>query len=152
MSRPTLSTQSIALRYRSGACSSKIQISTRGHGVPDKISVLWIPNGIDHGSTLEGARQVRGQGEIPDVVVLTEANAAGLMANYLPPSTAAIVPVIDASGEDHCESASRCEFADLRVKAANSFSLHDIEANNRPGSRLGRARSCSHRPENNSPR
>jgi hypothetical protein len=57
--------------------------------------------------------------------VLTEANAAGLMANYLPPSTAAIVPVIDASGEDHCESAWRCEFADLRIKAANSFSLNE---------------------------
>ena len=106
MSRPTSSPQPIALRYRSGARSSgKAEIPTRGDGLADQISVLCIPNGAEHTSIPEGARQVPGRGDIPDVVVLTAANAAGLIAHYLPPSAAAIVPVIDASGEDHCESA-----------------------------------------------
>jgi hypothetical protein len=125
MSRSTSSTQTIALPPRSEARSCKVQPPTRGNEFADKISVLCIPNGAEHGSIPEGARQVRERGEMPDVVVLTEANAAGLMADYLPASAAAIIPVIDASGEDHCESAWKCEFADLRLKGANAFSLNE---------------------------
>lgn len=125
MSPSTSSPQRTVLPSRSGAYCDKVQTSARGDGLPDKISVLCIPNGAEHGNMPEGARQVCKRGEIPDVVVLTEANATGLMAHYLPPSAAAIVPVIDASGEDHWERAWSCEFADLRIKAANSFSLNE---------------------------
>jgi Thaumarchaeal output domain 1 len=124
VSPSTSSTQTIALGYRLGACSNKEQPPTRDDGLLDKISVLCIPSGFEH-ENIPGARQVRARGEMPDVVVLTAANAAGLIAHYLPPSAAAIVPVIDASGEDHCESAWRCGIADLRIKAANSFSLSE---------------------------
>ena len=125
MSRSASSTQTVALPPRSEAPSSKVQHPTRGKEFADKISVLCIPNGPEHGSIPEGARKVRERGEMPDVVVLTEANAARLMADYLPASAAAIIPVIDTSGEDHCESAWRCEFADLRLKGASAFSLNE---------------------------
>jgi len=125
MSRSTSSTQTIASPYRLGACSSKEQSPTRADWLLDKISVLYIPSGADHRSIPEGTRQVRARGEMPDVVVLTEVNAARLIAHYLPPPAAAIVPVIDASGEDHCDRAWRCEIADLRIKVANSFSLDE---------------------------
>jgi Thaumarchaeal output domain 1 len=125
MARSTSPAQTIALLQRSGGCASKLPTPTRGDGFPDKISVLCIPNKAEHARMPESARQVRERSEMPDVVVLTEANAAGLIAHYLPPSAAAIVPIIDASGEDHCESAWRCEFADLRIKVANSFSLNE---------------------------
>jgi hypothetical protein len=125
MSPLTSSTQTIAFPYRLGAYPGKEQPPTGDDGLLDKISVLCIPNGSKHKSIPEGAPLALGHGEIPDVVVLTAANAAGLIAHYLPPSAAAIVPVIDASGEDHCESAWRCAFADLRIKAANSFSLSE---------------------------
>ena len=123
MSRSTSSTQTIALPHRSGARSNQIQTPTRGDELTDKVSVLCLPN--EAGGIPASARLVHGPGEIPDVIVLTEANAAGLIANYLPPSAAAIVPVIDACGEYHCESARRCEFADLRIRGSNSFSLHE---------------------------
>ena len=125
MSRSASSTQTVALPPRSEAPSSKVQHPTRGKEFADKISVLCIPNGPEHGSIPEGARKVRERGEMPDVVVLTEANAARLMADYLPASAAAIIPVIDTSGEDHRESAWRCEFADLRLKGASAFSLNE---------------------------
>jgi hypothetical protein len=125
MSRSTSSTQTVALPPRLEAPSSKVRHTTRGEEFADKISVLCIPNGPEHGSFPEGARKVRERGEMPDVVVLTEANAARLMADYLPASAAAIIPVIDTSGGDHRESAWRCEFADLRLKGANAFSLNE---------------------------
>jgi hypothetical protein len=125
MPRSTSSTQTIALPPRLEARSGKVQPPTRGKEFADKFCVLCIPNGAEHGSIPEGVRKVRERGEMPDVIVLTEANAAGLMTDYLPASAAAIIPVIDASGEDHCESAWRCEFADLRLKGANAFSLNE---------------------------
>ena len=130
MSRSASSTQTVALPPRSEAPSSKVQHPTRGKEFADKISVLCIPNGPEHGSIPEGARKVRERGEMPDVVVLTEANAARLMADYLPASAAAIIPVI---------------------VLPQRGSLH-TEADNRPGSRLACARSCRHRPENHPPR
>jgi hypothetical protein len=125
MSRSTSSTQTIAFPYRLGVFSSTEQPPTRDDGLLDKISVLCIPNGSEQNSIPGGAPLAPGRSEIPDVVVLTTSNAAGLIAHYLPRSAAAIVPVIDASGEDHCEGAWRCEFADLRIRAANSFSLSE---------------------------
>jgi hypothetical protein len=132
MSRSTSSTQTIALPPRSEAPSSKVHPQTRGKEFGDKISVLCIPIGAEHASIPEGARKVRERGEMPDVVVLTEANAAGLMADYLQASAAAIIPVIDASGEDHCESAWRCEFADLRLNGANAFSVKEALSTLKP--------------------
>jgi hypothetical protein len=132
MSRSTSSTQTIALPPRSEARSSKVHPGPRGKEFADKISVLCIPIGAEHGSIPEGARKVRERGEMPDVVVLTEANAAGLMADYLPASAAAIIPVIDASGEDHRENAWRCEIADLRLKGANAFSLNEALSTLKP--------------------
>jgi ribosomal protein L40E len=55
---------------------------------------------------------------MPDVIVLTEPTSVKLIPRYLPLSQAAVIPVIDASGERHCRGG-----ADLRINVLNSFSL-----------------------------
>jgi hypothetical protein len=96
---------------------------TRLEEPSEGIALLCIPSKSEFASIPTGARQVHGRGETPDVVVLTAANSAALIASYLPPSVTAIVPVIDASGEHDCGDAGRHGGADLRIKAASSFAL-----------------------------
>jgi hypothetical protein len=121
MARSSLSTKAIAFPSPSGVGSGRPQIHPARDELPDTISLLCIPNGSEYSTIPKGARQIGANGEAPDVVVLTEANSAGLIANHLSPSVAAIVPVIDASGELHLWGHGR---ADLRI-SANAFSLKE---------------------------
>src|SRR5215469_1087554 len=121
MSRSNSAAKAIASASRPVASASRLPIRKRHDELSDTIALLCIPNHSDSKNIPNGARQVHGRGEPPDVVVLTEANSTGLIANYLPPSAAAIVPVVDACGEHRRESAF--VGADLRIKAANSFVL-----------------------------
>jgi hypothetical protein len=123
MSRSNSAAKTIAFPVRPPLYSSGLPIHTRPEQPSEGIALLCIPSKSALASIPNGARQVYGRGEIPDVVILTEANSAALVASYLPPSVAAIVPVIDASGEHPCESAWRDGCADLRIKTANSFAL-----------------------------
>jgi ribosomal protein L40E len=124
MSRSNAATKAIAFPVRPAGYSSG-PIRTRHEEPADGIALLCIPSKSASVSIPSGARQVQGWGETPDVVVLTEANSAALIADYLPPSVAAIVPVVDASGQHQCESAWRHGGADLCIKAANSFALNE---------------------------
>jgi hypothetical protein len=121
MSRSNSAAKAIAFASRPVASASPLPIRKRHDELSDTIALLCIPNQSESTNIPNGARQVHGRGEPPDVVVLTEANSTGLIANYLPPSAAAIVPVVDACGEHRRESAF--VGADLRIKAANSFVL-----------------------------
>ena len=125
MSRSNAATKAIAFSVRPPVYSSGPPIRTRHEQPSDGIALLCIPSKSELASIPSGARQVQGWGETPDVVVLTEAISAALIANYLPPSVAAIVPVVDASGEYQCDSAWRHGGADLCVKATNSFALNE---------------------------
>lgn len=66
---------------------------------PDRgepIRILGLPHAFDHASVPDGTIPSTGH-ESPDVVVLTDPGAAGLIATRLPYGCAAILPVIDAS-------------------------------------------------------
>jgi Thaumarchaeal output domain 1 len=123
MSRSNSAARTIAFPSRPPACTNALPVGTRHDEVADGIALLCIPSKSECASIPNGARQVHARGETPDVVVLTEANSTGLIANYLRPSVAAIVPVVDASGEHGCEGVRTYGCADLCIKAANSFAL-----------------------------
>jgi Thaumarchaeal output domain 1 len=123
MSRSNSAARTISFPSRPPACANTLPVRTHHDEHSDSIALLCIPNKSADASMPNGARRVHARGETPDVVVLTEANSIGLIANYLQPSVAAIVPVIDASGEHGRESMWTYGCADLRIKAANSFAL-----------------------------
>ena len=75
---------------------------------------------------------MRGRGAIADVVVLTETRAEGLVAGYLPPARAAVIPVIDGCGEQDGRGPWKHRCADLHIKTVNSFSVADALVMLRP--------------------
>ena len=122
MSRSNSPARTIAFPSRPPACT-KALVRTRHDELSDDITLLCVPNKSECASIPNGARYVYARGETPDVVVLTEANSTGLIANYLQPSVAAIVPVVDVSGEHGCGSAGTYGCVDLCLEATNSFAL-----------------------------
>lgn len=123
MSRSNAAIKTIAFPSRPAVSSNALPICAPHEEPSGGIALLCVPGKSEYPSIPNGARQVRGQGEAPDVVVLTEPNSAGLIANYLPASVAAIVPVIDASGAHQRKSPGRYGGADLYIKAASTLAL-----------------------------
>ena len=123
MSRSNSAARTIAFPSRPVARTNAPPVCTRHDELPGEIALLCIPNKSECASIPSGTRHVYARGETPDVVVLTEANSAGLIANYLQPSVAAIVPVVDASGERGRERLWSYGCVDLRIEATNPFAL-----------------------------
>jgi hypothetical protein len=70
------------------------------------IKVLALPAGISRDHLPQGVAEVA-RGEIPDAVILTEANADAAISAWMSAATAAVVPIIDASGQNK----SRADFS-----------------------------------------
>jgi hypothetical protein len=62
-----------------------------------KTKILALPAGISRDLLPKGVVEVE-RGEIPDAVILTEPNADAAISAWMSAATAAVVPVIDASG------------------------------------------------------
>lgn len=78
------------------------------------IVLAGIPYGIRDVFPLSGVREAK-KGEIPDAILLTEANAAHLILHRFSPPVAAILPVIDASGDQTHQVNANPLRADLRI-------------------------------------
>jgi Thaumarchaeal output domain 1 len=83
--------------------------------------LLALPGPVDDTALGAGVVQAS-QGEHPDVVLLTQPNAAHLLATVLCPGIAAVVPVVDASGLSPSRAANDSR-ADVHVRSPNRSSL-----------------------------
>ena len=63
-----------------------------------KTKILALPTALPRDMIPEGMAQVA-RGEVPDAVVITQSGAAAAMASWMSAATAAVVPVIDATGQ-----------------------------------------------------
>jgi hypothetical protein len=70
-----------------------------------KTKILALPTGISRDLLPKGFAEVE-RGEIPDAIILTEANADSAISAWMSAATAAVVPIIDASGQN----AGRADF------------------------------------------
>lgn len=63
-----------------------------------KTRILALPAALPRDLVPEGMAQVE-RGEVPDAVLITQAGASAAMAMWMSAATAAVVPVIDATGK-----------------------------------------------------
>jgi Thaumarchaeal output domain 1 len=70
-----------------------------------KTKILALPAGISRDLLPKGFAEVE-RGEIPDAIILTEPNADAAISAWMSAATAAVVPIIDASGQN----AGRADF------------------------------------------
>jgi Thaumarchaeal output domain 1 len=64
-----------------------------------KTKILALPAGISRDLLPKGMAEAE-RGEIPDAIILTEPNADAAISAWMSAATAAVVPIIDASGQN----------------------------------------------------
>jgi hypothetical protein len=82
-----------------------------------KTKILALPAGISRDLLPKGFAEIE-RGEIPDVIILTEPNADAAISAWMSAATAAVVPIIDATGL----SAHR---ADISIAAVSGLGISD---------------------------
>ncbi|MGL4636820.1 MAG: hypothetical protein ACRCWF_12630 [Beijerinckiaceae bacterium] len=68
-----------------------------------KIKILALPAGISADLLPKGVAEIQ-RGEIPDAIILTEPDADAVISTWMSAATAAVVPVIDVTGQNKTRS------------------------------------------------
>ena len=89
-----------------------------------KIKVLALPAGISRDLLPNGFAEVE-RGEIPDAVILTEENGEAAISAWMSAATAAVMPIIDASGQNKGR-------ADFSIATLSSLGLSEAIALAKP--------------------
>lgn len=88
------------------------------------IKVLALPAGISRDLLPKGVAAVE-RGEIPDAVILTEPNADAAISAWMSAATAAVVPIIDASGQNKAR-------ADFTMESMSGLAVQDAMEKAKP--------------------
>jgi hypothetical protein len=112
-----------ALRRTDDYRPSGISPDTLEHRAPavaTSLSILSLPRRLGDSCLPDGVRQAGNEHVIPDLVILSEDNAARLLTSRLPPAVAAIVPIVNVSRSGGTGPASaNARRADLSIETAS---------------------------------